>query len=263
MTKSDLINIFNGESNSKPTKKIYETNKKFYNHLDETWSFDLADMIDYKISNNKKFGYIFVIFDNFSKYTRCIPVKNKYGETITKEISIILTKSKQSPLKLESDRGKEWYNSIFQNFLKVKNIHHYSRFSDKSPSVCERVIRTVRNLLRKTNFLAGNADWISGLPTVIKKYRNTIHNSTKRTPIQASKKVNEKFVSSNLEGRRVKQQPKYKLGQLVRLADIKRIFSKKDSTNYSSELYTITEVFMMLYHPVESTIYLREILKIY
>ena len=37
------------------------------NHTDEWGSIDLADMIENKISNNKGFGYIFVIFDNFSK----------------------------------------------------------------------------------------------------------------------------------------------------------------------------------------------------
>ena len=32
------------------------------------------------------------------------------------------------------------------------------------------------------------------------------------------------------------------MGQLVRTADNKRVFSKGDSTNYSYKLYTITEV---------------------
>ena len=62
------------------------------------------------------------------------------------------------------------------------------------------------------------------------------------TPIQASKKSNQKIVFDNLRDDREKQQPKYKLGQLVRTADIKRVFSKGDSTNYSYKLYTITEV---------------------
>ena len=34
----------------------------------------------------------------------------------------------------------------------------------------------------------------------------------------------------------------FKLGQLVRAADIKRVFSKRVSTNYSYILYIITEV---------------------
>ena len=53
------------------------------------------------------------------------------------------------------------------------------------------------------------------------------------TPNQASKKFNEKEVYSNLQDRRVKQKPKFRLGQLVRTADINKVFSKGDSTNYS------------------------------
>ena len=171
-----------------------------------------------------------------------IPLKNKYSQTITNEFSNILTKSKRKPLKIESDRGLEFYNSIFQNFLKSKNIQHYSRYTDKGPSIAERVIRTVRNLLKKPIFEKGNADWLSELPSVIKQYNNTTHHSIKMKPIDASKKSNQKLVYNNLKDDREKQKPKYKLGQLVRTADIKRVFSKGDSTNYSYKLYTITEV---------------------
>ena len=87
-----------------------------------------------------------------------MPLKNKYSQTITNEFSSILTTSKRKPLKTESDRGSDFYISIFQNFLKIKNIHHYSRFTDKGPSIAERVIRTLRKLLKKPEFLAGNAD---------------------------------------------------------------------------------------------------------
>ena len=96
--------------------------------------------------------------------------------------------------------------------------------------------------MKKPVFEKGKADWLSELPSVIKQYNNTIHHSTKLTPLQASKKTNEKIVYSNLQDKRRKLNPKYNLGQLVRTADIKRVFSKGDSTNYSYELYTITEV---------------------
>ena len=131
---------------------------------------------------------------------------------------------------------------MFQKLLKSKNIHHYSRYTDKGPSIAERVIRTVRNLLKKPVFEKGNADWLSELRSVIKQYNNTIHSSTKMTPIQASKKSNQKSVYNNLRDNRKIQKPKFKLGQIVRTADIKRVFSKGDSTNWSYKLYTITEV---------------------
>ena len=151
-------------------------------------------MIDYKTSNNKEFRYIFIIFDNSSKYLRAIPLKNEYSQTITIEFSNILTTSKRSPLKIESDRGAEFYNSIFQNFLKSKITGHSSRYTDKGPSIAEQVIRTIRNLLKKPVFLKGKADWLSELSSVIKQYNNTIHHSTKMKPMDASKKSNEKIV---------------------------------------------------------------------
>ena len=55
-------------------------------------------------------------------------------------------------------------------------------------------------------------------------------------------KTNEKEVYSNLQDKRKKLNPKFKLGQLVRTSDIKRNVSKGDSTNYSYILYTITQM---------------------
>ena len=192
-----------------------------------------------------------------------IPLKNKYSQTITNELSNILTTSKRKPVKIESDRGTEFYNSIFQNSLKRKNIQHYSRYTDKGPSIVERVIRTIRNLLKKPVFEKGNAEWICELPSVVNKYNNTIHSSTKMTPNQASKKSNERKVYSNFQDKRRKFNPKDKLGDLVRTADIKRVFSKGDSTNYSYKLYTITEIIHDLFPAIESTICPRDIMKIY
>ena len=55
MVKRDLTKIFVDEIYSSPPKKNYPTNNILYNNIDEIWSIDLADMIDYKTSNNKGF----------------------------------------------------------------------------------------------------------------------------------------------------------------------------------------------------------------
>ena len=198
-------------------------------------------MIDYKITNNKGFRFIFIKIDDFSKVLLCIPLKNKNSPTFINEFSNIFTTSKRKTLKIKSDRGTEFYSSMFQNFLKTKNIRHYSRYTDKGPSIAERVIRTIRILLKKPIFL-GNADWLSELSAVVNKYNNTIHHSKNMTPSQASKKANEKKVYCNLQDRRIRQQLKFKLGQLVRTVDIKNVFSKIDSTIWSYKFYTIPEV---------------------
>ena len=83
------------------------------------------------------------------------------------------------------------------------------------------------------------------------------------TPIQASKKSDEKIVYNNLRDDRVKQLPKFKFGQLVRTADIKRVFSEGDSTNWRLNYIQSLKIFTILYHHIELTIYLRDIMKIY
>ena len=61
-------------------------------------------------------------------------------------------------------------------------------------------------------------------------------------PIQASEKSNQKLLYNNLKDDREVIKTKFNLGQLIRTADIKRVFSKGDSTNWSYKIYTITEV---------------------
>ena len=242
MIRKDLIKIFINEIYSRPPNKNYETNKTMIKSIDDTWSSDLLDMNDYGIKNNKGYRYILVVVDNFSKFGWTIPLKNKYAQSITDAFSQIIKTSRRKPNLLETDDGKEYVNKIFNEFLNNNKIKRYSRYTDKRAVFAERFNKTIRNLLKKPVFEKGNADWLSELPSVIKQYNITIHHSTKMTPNQASKKSNEKLVYNNLKDNRKIQKPKYKLGDLVRTADIKRVFSKGDSTNWSYKLYTITEV---------------------
>ena len=157
---------------------------------------------------------------------------------------ILLPKSKRKPNMIETDRGKELYNNTFKNFLKLNNIHHYSRYTSKGAVFVEIFNRTLRNFLKKPVFEKGNASWINELPSTIKKYNNTIHHSTKFTPIEGSLKKNEDEIYHNLSDKRIKKQPKYKLNDLVRTADKRNrnILSKFDSTNWNYILYKITEI---------------------
>ena len=43
--------------------------------------------------------------------------------------------------------------------------------------------------MKKPVLERGNADWLSEIPSAIKKYNNTIHHSNEMTRVQASKKA--------------------------------------------------------------------------
>ena len=62
------------------------------------------------------------------------------------------------------------------------------------------------------------------------------------TPFRASENVNQQAVYNNLHDKRKIYKRKIKLGVLVGAADIRKVFNKRDSTNWSSKPYTITEV---------------------
>ena len=150
--------------------------------------------------------------------------------------------SKRKPNLIETDCGKKFYNNIFQDLQNKNNIKLYSRNSSIGAVFAERFNRTIRNLLKKIVFAQGDAKWIDVLPKITEKYDNRIHSCTKLTPIQASLRKNEGFVYKNLLDKRKKIKPKYEIVNLVRTADLKKTFSKKDTTNWSYKLYKNTEI---------------------
>ena len=65
---------------------------------------------------------------------------------------------------------------------------------------------------------------------------------TKLTPIRASLKKNEGFVYRNLLDKRKKVKPQFQINNFVRTADLRKTFSKGDTTNWSYKLYKIKEI---------------------
>ena len=235
------IKIFINEIYSKPPKKYYPTNKTDIYYIDDIWSLDILDLKDYGPKNNRGCRYVLVVIDNFSKFGWTIPLKNKNAQTIKDSFENILINSKRSPNLIETDRGKEFYNNIFQDFLNKNDIKLYSRNASLGAVFAERFNRTIRDLLKKIVFERGDANWIDILPTITKQYNNRIHSSTKLSPKDASLKKNEGYVYKNLLDKRKKVKPKFQINDLVRTADLKRTFSKGDTTNWSYKLYKITE----------------------
>ena len=72
----------------------------------------------------------------------------------------ILISSKRKPNLIEIDRGKEFYNNIFQGFLKNNNIKLYSRNSSYGVVFAERFNRTIKDLLKRPIFEKGESNWI-------------------------------------------------------------------------------------------------------
>ena len=245
------IKIFINEIYSKPPKTYYLTNKTDVYHIDDTWSLDILDLKDYGPENNRNYRYVLVVIDNFSKFGWTVPLKNKNAQTIKDSFKNILINSKRKPNLIESDRGKEFYNNIFQDFLNKNNIKLYSGNTSLGAVFAEKFNRSTRNLPKKPVFEKGDSNWIDILPTITKQYNNKNHSSTRLPPKDASLKKNEGFVYKNLLDKRKQIKPKCQINDLVRVADLKKTFSKGDTTNWSYRLYKITEIIndtITIYH---------------
>ena len=221
------IKIFITEVYSKPPKMNYNTNKTDVYYIDDIWSLGISDLKDYGPENNRGCRYVFVIINNFSKFGWTTPLKNKNAQIIKDSFENILISSIRKPNLIESDRVKEFYNIIFQDFLNKNIIKIYSRNTSVGAVFAERFNRTIRDLLKRPVFEKGESNWIDVLPVITKQYNNRMHSSTKLTPIEASLKKNEGYVYKNLLDKRKKIKSKFELNDLARVADLRKRSQKE------------------------------------
>ena len=100
--------------------------------IDYQWQADLADMS--KMSKvNDKYRFLLCIIDVFSKFAWVVPIKNKTGKTLVDAFKSVL-KSGRSPKSLQTDKGTEFKNKDFQNFLKSKKIHFFHNRKSRNQS---------------------------------------------------------------------------------------------------------------------------------
>ena len=146
-------------------KKKDATNKTDTYNVNDIWSLDILVLKEYCPGNKRGYRYILINIDNFSKFGWTVPVKNKSAQTLKDSFEKILISSERKPSLLETDRGEEFCNNIFQNFSNNNNIEHYSRNTDLGAVFAER---TIRDLLKRPVSEKSDGYWVDVLP-IIKK----------------------------------------------------------------------------------------------
>ena len=185
-----------------------------------------------------------MVLDVFSKYGWIVPLKDKKGETVAEALKTIL-KEGRKPQYLWTDKGKEYYNKHYKELLNKNKITLYSTENEEKSSVCERWNRTIKTKMWKQFTVQGNTMYLDMLPKLVEQYNNTKHSSIKMTPIEASEKKNEGLVYFNLYGdmETLKQKPKFKVGDKVRISKYKRkVFDKSYTPNWSEEVFTVDKI---------------------
>ena len=87
-------------------------------------------------------------------------------------------------------------------------------------------------------FINGDGIWVNILNDAFITYNNNIHSSINRTPVNASN--NPDNVTYSINFKNIK--PKPKVGDYVRNADKRNIFSKGYTSNWNREWFKVNEV---------------------
>jgi len=230
----------------KPSRVHYKRRKFIMKGIDDTWQIDLVEMHKFA-RENKGFNYILTGIDVFSKFAFAVPVKNKTGRDVSAAFQKVLSDMKRTPKNVQSDLGKEFYNSIFQDLMKTYSINHYSTFSNQKSFFCERLNRTLKEIMYKEFTVHGSYKWLNLLPKVVSFYNNRVHRTIGMKPADVRKK-DEKYLLKNIyqikPGKKVV--PKFKVGDVVRVSKQKTVFTKGYTQSWSNEQFTIKKVQMTI-----------------
>ena len=113
----------------------------------------------------------------------------------------------------------------------------YSTNNERKSVIAERFIRTLKNEIYKYITSISKNVYIDKLDDIVRKYNNTYHTSIKMKPVDVKdntyidfkKEVNDK-------------DPKFKIGDHVRISKYKNIFAKGYMPNWSEEIFIINKI---------------------
>ena len=97
----------------------------------------------------------------------------------------------------------------------------YSTNNEGKSVIAERFIRTIKNKIYKYMTSISNNVYIDKLDYIVKKYNNTYHASIKMKPVDVKDNT---YIDSKKEFN--DKNPKFKVGDHVRISKYKNIFAK-------------------------------------
>ena len=113
----------------------------------------------------------------------------------------------------------------------------YSTFNEGKSVVAERFIRTLKNKIFKHMTAISKNVYFDVLDDIVNKYNNTVHRTIKMKPIDVT---NDSYTEYNLESN--KRNPKFKVGDHVRISKYKKFFAKGYVPNWSEEVFIVNKI---------------------
>ena len=149
----------------KPIRRRFPRRRVVVYGIDHQWQADLVDVS--RISSySKGFKYLFTCIDVLSRYSWVIPLKDKTGKTLVVAFTTIF-ESGRRPVRLQTDKGTEFTNRVFQKILRENDVHFFTIQNEETKaSIVERFNRTLKTKMWKYRILlTGKLSSLSSRPT--------------------------------------------------------------------------------------------------
>lgn len=225
----------------RPARINFPRRRTIIKGLDDLWQMDLGQLDRYA-KVNKNFKYILTVIDCFSKFIWAKPLKTKTGEEVTHAFESILKESGRRPKNLQTDQGREFFNTHFKKLMQKYDINHYNTYSRMKAAIVERAIRTIKERLFKHFSLNGSYKWIDALSEIIENYNRRKHRTIKMRPCDINKRNEAKIRKLVYNHLKIVGIRKFKVNDIVRISRAKQVFDKGYTPNWTTELFKISKV---------------------
>ena len=124
-----------------------------------------------------------------------------------------------------------------KSWLEKNDIEMYSTHNEGKSVVAERFIRTLKTKIYKYMTSVSKNVYIDKLDDIVNEYNNTYHRTIKMKPVDVKDNTYINF------GKELNDKdPKFKVGDQVRISKYKNIFAKGYTSNSSEEVFVIQKV---------------------
>lgn len=232
-------------------KRGFPTRAYKVSGMDELWQADIMEMLPFAAKVNNGYRYVLTIIDVFSRYAWAVPLKSKSGSEVAAAFEKVLKRQLGDehvvPRYIQTDEGKEFYNTKCAKVFADYGIKHYSVYSQFKAAVVERFNRTLRMRLSRYFTHIGHKVWYKVLPKMLVSYNNSKHRGIYNfRPVDITKETAMQLweINQQQEKGKTKKKPKFKLLDYCRISRIKgyQSFVKNFDQNWSEEVFRINAI---------------------
>jgi hypothetical protein len=248
----------------KHAQRNFKRRRVIVGGIDSIWDVDLIDFNKprYVKDNEGKYSYILVAIDILSRKLWLRPLPSKSGADVAVAFKSIFEEEKRIPRSIRSDNGLEFTNKKVQKLFDEYHVHSYTTNSLVKANYSERAIKTIRRILFKLFQEHNSYNYVKYLKEVATGYNSTVHGSTGMAPDQVNT-LNEQKIwrkmyltpsdyavafkkaalvkkeGASSKNKSVKARYRYKIGDHVRITQIKTTFSRVYDEQMSREIFII------------------------